>query len=368
MRFVRAEDADRAPGFVAAESLRIGGVFGAFKVVAHHGLRILNRHLLFRDEVDRERAARLRVLNKRGVEVLLHHPDARVVVDAVAVVVARIGLREVEGAVLFRVVEALFDRELNKGLRGHHVGRLGVVVLEAPLVAGSKVLLSGRSLGEPLVARTRFEIPDFGLVDEGDAEAFAGALFLNDGAERHGAFAGRAAAREEHVGDVVLGNARFLHVGVDRKGGFARKDRFRAREAEARFIEARGAVKLRLPEGNRREGEGVFRERIRKIVHAAVGLRAVDALLALAGRVVYEMLRFDGGAVGAARNDEGTVDSGFFTGDETRAHVSISLVFERGRGREDPAYTAPDKNRVKCIEEQSGRVFRKARRLVFRTD
>jgi len=61
-------------------------------------------------------------------------------------------------------------------------------------------------------------------------------------------------------------------------------------------------------------------------------------------------------------------DQSLFDEAETRAHVSISLVFERGRGREDPAYTAPDKNRVKCIEEQSGRVFRKARRPVFRTD
>ena len=178
------------------------------------------------------------------------------------------------------------------------------------------------------MARSRFEVPDFGLVDKGDAEAFAGTLFLNDGAERHGAFAGRAAAREENVGNVVLGNARFLHVGIDRKGGFARKDRFRAREAEAGFVEARGAVKLRLPEGNRREGKRILRERIRKVVHAAVGLRAVNALLTLAGRVVYEMLRFDGGAVGAAGNDEGTVGSGFFTGDETRAHVSFPLDFE----------------------------------------
>ena len=122
MRFVRTEDADRAPGFVAAEPLGIGVVVGAFKMVAHHGLGVFNGHLLFRGEVDRERAAGLRILDERGVEVLLHHPDARVVVDAVAVVVARIGLREIEGAVLFRVVEALFDGELHEILRSHHVG------------------------------------------------------------------------------------------------------------------------------------------------------------------------------------------------------------------------------------------------------
>ena len=68
-----------------------------------------------------------------------------------------------------------------------------------------------------------------------------------------------------------------LVVGVERERFVAREDRFRAREAEAGFVEADGAVQLRLPVRNRRVAHGVFRQRIAEVVHAAVRLAGIDA-------------------------------------------------------------------------------------------
>ena len=158
------------------------------------------------------------------------------------------------------------------------------------------------------------------LIDEGDAEAFACALRFNDLAQKENAFLGRAAARKDHVRDVVFGDARGLVVGVERERFVAREDRFRAREAEAGFVEADGAVQLRLPVRNRRVAHGVFRQRIAEVVHAAVRLAGIDAGLARDGRMNHEMLGLERRAVGAAGDEEGTVNGGVFADDDGSAH------------------------------------------------
>ena len=317
--FIRAEDADRTPGFGTVQVFAVRIVRGAFIVVAHDRLHVGERNLLFGLEVDGEVAAVVHGLFDRGVQDLLHDPDARVVVDAVAAVVARVGGGEVEGALL-RVVEALFRGERDERRAGELVFVFGIVEAEASLVARSEVAVGRDAFGHPLMARARFEIPDVVLIDEGDAEAFARTLRFNDLAEKEDAFLGRAAARQDHVRDVVFGDARGLVVGVERERFVAREDRFRAREAEAGFVEADGAVQLGLPVGNRRVAHGVFGKRIAEVVHAAVGLAGIDTRLAGDGRVNDEVLRLEGRAVRAARDEEGTVNGGVFADDDGSAH------------------------------------------------
>ena len=127
---------------------------------------------------------------------------------------------------------------------------------------------------------------------------------FNDAAEFRSALACGAAAAEQYVGDVVLGNARFLDVRINGKCGFRGEDRFRAGKSHAGFIEAAGTVKLRLPVGNRRIAQGILRKRVGEVIHAAVRFAAVKTGLTLAGRMNNEVLGFKRGAVGAAGDDE----------------------------------------------------------------
>ena len=153
-------------------------------------------------------------------------------------------------------------------------------------------------------AGTGFKVPNLGFVNERYAKTFTAPLRFNDAAEFCSAFACGAAAAEQYVGDVVLGNARFLDVRINGKCGFRGEDRFRAGESHAGFVEAAGTVKLRLPVGNRRVAEGILRKRVGEVIHAAVRFAAVKTGLTLAGRMNDEVLGFKRGAVGAAGDDE----------------------------------------------------------------
>ena len=302
--FIRAENADRTPRFIAAQAMTIRVMLGAGEMVAHQRLGILNGSLALGREEHGETAAGVRVLFKRRIEALLHYPDTRVVVSAVAVVVTCISLGKIEFTVGFRVVESLFDSKFNQVLRGHLVVGRRVISLEASLVAGGKIGVGWDTLRKPVVAGTGFKVPNLGFVNERYAKTFTAPLRFNDAAEFCSAFACGAAAAEQYVGDVVLGNARFLDVRINGKCGFRGEDRFRAGESHAGFVEAAGTVKLRLPVGNRRVAEGILRKRVGEVIHAAVRFAAVKTGLTLAGRMNDEVLGFKRGAVGAAGDDE----------------------------------------------------------------
>ena len=279
-------------------------MLGAGEMVAHQRLGILNGSLALGREEHGEAAAGVRVLFKRRVETLLHDPDTRVVISTVAVVVTRIGLGKIEFTVGFGVVESLFDSKFNQVLRSHLVVGGRIISLEASLVAGGKIGVGWDTLRKPVVAGTGFKVPNLGFVNKRYAKTFTAPLRFNDAAKFCSAFACGAAAAEQYVGDVVLGNARFLDVRINGKCGFRGEDRFRAGESHAGFVEAAGTVKLRLPVGNRRIAQGILRKRVGEVIHAAVRFAAVKTGLTLAGRMNDEVLGFKRGAVGAAGDDE----------------------------------------------------------------
>jgi len=163
------------------------------------------------------------------------------------------------------------------------------------------------------VARAGFEVPDFLLVDEHHAEAFAGADRFDDGAEDLDAFAGGLGTRQDDVMDVVFGDAGLFVVRVKLQGVVAGEDRFRAGDADAGFIEAHGAVQLGLPVGHRRVAHALLGERIFEVRRTVMVLGAVHAGLVLLGRMNDEVLSLEGAAVGRTRDEEGTVGGGAFT-------------------------------------------------------
>ena len=81
---------------------------------------------------------------------------------------------------------------------------------------------AGVRLSKPVVAGTGFEVPNLGFVNERYAETFTGTLCASMmRAERHAAPSRAVRQRaEQYVGDVVLGNARFLDVRINGKCGF----------------------------------------------------------------------------------------------------------------------------------------------------
>ena len=64
------------------------------------------------------------------------------------------------------------------------------------------------------MAGSRFQVPDFIGIDKGNAESFACAFFFDNRTEQQNAFLRRAATRQDDVGNVILGNARFFDIGV----------------------------------------------------------------------------------------------------------------------------------------------------------
>ena len=198
--FIRAENADRTPRFIAAQAMTIRVMLGAGEMVAHQRLGILNGSLALGREEHGETAAGVRVLFKRRIEALLHYPDTRVVVSAVAVVVTCISLGKIEFTVGFRVVESLFDSKFNQVLRGHLVVGRRVISLEASLVAGGKIGVGWDTLRKPVVAGTGFKVPNLGFVNERYAKTFTAPLRFNDAAEFCSAFACGAAAAMDDLG------------------------------------------------------------------------------------------------------------------------------------------------------------------------
>ena len=88
------------------------------------------------------------------------------------------------------------------------------------------------------------------------------------------------------------------------------EDGFRGGNAQAGFVVADGAVKLRLPVGNRGVAHAVLRERVLKVRCAVVISGSVHAGLVVLGRMDHEVLCLEGVAVGSSCNKEGSVGGG----------------------------------------------------------
>ena len=138
-------------------------------------LDVTEGELLVRLEEDGEVVLRHVLLLGGGVH-LLQVPDARVAVGGVELLVAGIGLVEVEVA----LVEVVLLRKVDQILGGEVIGLiLGVIVTEAALVAGDEVLVLGDAGGEPAVTGGSLEVPHLVLIDEADPEALGDAVLLD---------------------------------------------------------------------------------------------------------------------------------------------------------------------------------------------
>ena len=310
-------------------------MLGHVVVIAHQGLEIVDRDGLFGREIDLEIAAIVDGLLDGRIEVLLHDPDARVVVDAVTLVVAGVGGGEVEGTFL-GVPEAVLLRPAHDRGRAHHVLAFRIVFAQAALVARGHVLVGRGAVGDPLVARAGLEVPDLLAVDEADAEAFTAAGLLDDAAQKRARFARGRAAGEQNVGNVVLGDAGGLVVRVDRERVVAGEDGLGAGEAHARFVEAHGAVELGLPVRHGREAHAAGGLRPFEGGGALVVLRAVHRAFGPFARFVnHEVLGLEGAAVSAAGKKEGAVGRGLFSDNDGSAHLGCPQKMRRPEREKD---------------------------------
>ncbi len=204
-------------------------------------------------------------------------------------------------------------------------------------------------MGDPLVTRAGFKVPDLLGIHEAHAEAFAAARFLDDAAEKRAGFAGGRAARKEHVGNVVFGDAGNLVVGIDRKRVVTREDGLGAREPHARLVEAHGAVELGLPVRNGGEAHAALGLRPLKRRGALVVLRAVHGAFRPFARFMnHEVLSLEGAAVRAAGKKEGAVGRSLFSDDDGSAHLGCPHKKnrperEKGRRCDDYCRERPSK-------------------------
>ena len=307
MRLIGAEDTHRAVGFVAAKPLGVRIMrlqLSGLKVIAHDGLQVSNGDLLVGRGPYREASAGLHRLLETRRQQFLNLPDARIVVVAVTIIIAAVSLGKIEFSIFLRVVETVLYSEFNERFGSQKVRALRIVLLQTSLVAGSKVLVFRCALSEPLVARARFEVPHFLFIHQHNAETFSGTLGFNDGSEQLHGLASGFSHWQKHVRNVIFGDAGVLNIGINLQSIIARKDRFRSRKTDARFIPARCSVHLSLPIRNRGETHGIFRQRILKIVRSVVIGCSIHAFLPFLGRMNHQMLRFQCAAVSRAGNQD----------------------------------------------------------------
>ena len=110
-------------------------------------------------------------------------------------------------------------------------------------------MIGGRTVGNPLMCRAGFQIPDLFGIHKADAEAFGGSGRFNDVAEVGAGFSGGFATRENDVGNIVFGDAGYFVVRVEAQSKVGSENRFRSRDADTGSIETDGAVELGLPVG-----------------------------------------------------------------------------------------------------------------------
>ena len=274
------------------------------KVIAHDGLQVSNGDLLVGRSPYREASAGLHRLLETRRQQFLNLPDARIVVVAVTIIIAAVRLGKIEFSIFLRVVETVLYSEFNESFGSQKVRALRIVLLQTSLVAGSKVLVFRCALSEPLVARARFEVPHFLFIHQHNAETFSGTLGFNDGSEELHGLASRFSHGQKHVRNVIFGDAGVLNIGINLQSIIARKDRFRSRKSDARFIPARCTVHLGLPIRHCGEAHGIFRQRILKIVRSVVIGCSIHAFLPFLGRMNHQMLRFQCAAVSRAGNQD----------------------------------------------------------------
>ncbi|MNZ76687.1 hypothetical protein D3C78_952040 [compost metagenome] len=208
------------------------------------------------------------------------------------------------------LIEPLLRRKLDEIFRAHHVGTLGIVLLQAPLIARGEILVVGYTLRHPVVAGRGFQIPELVIVHDGNAEALARPYGLDDVTKQGDRLAGRAGAGEQHIRNVILGDALVLDVRIEGERRRRGEDRFGTADPDAFLIETCRTVQLGLPVRHSGVTQGVFRQGVAEIIGAVVGLGTVHAALPLLGRMDHEMLGFQRIAVGTAGHHHGAIGGG----------------------------------------------------------
>ena len=151
-------------------------------MVSHHALSVFNAEFAFRLHKDCKFSAVINRLNHRRIKELLNLPDARVIVNTVALVIAGVSGCKIKGT-FGRIIETVLFSELNQCRACELILSFGIIEAQTALIAGSKVNIIRDALSKPLMASTGFEIPDFFVVAEADTEAFAGAVSFDNLAE-----------------------------------------------------------------------------------------------------------------------------------------------------------------------------------------
>ena len=164
--------------------------------------------------------------------MLLHHPDARIVVDTVAAVVTGVGRGKVKVA-LCRIVKAVFGGKLHDVFARHHPRAFRRVLPQTALVAGCHVLFRRAAVGKPLMRRAGFKVPDVLIIDKAHTKAFSGTDLFDDAPQKCAGFFRRRRARQNHVRNIVFADAGFFVPGINQKGVIAGKDGFGAGETDA---------------------------------------------------------------------------------------------------------------------------------------
>ena len=185
---------------------------------------------------DGERVLRHILLHGRR-EDTLQSPYARIVIGGIVFVVLGISLVEVELA-LGRVIQTVLLCELDEVLRCDIVLLVvGIVLAETALVTRHEVLVVRHTASQETVSAAVLEIPGLLAVDESDAEALGGTVFLDQSTETLHALACRVDIRQHDVVGAVLGES-ILDVWVKLQRFGTAEDRLRAALADAQRVEA----------------------------------------------------------------------------------------------------------------------------------
>ena len=182
-------------------------------------------------------------------------------------------------------------------------GSIRIIKTQTALVAGAEIHIFRDSLSHPLMTGTGFQVPNFVVINESNAEAFAGAVCFNNLAQELNAFGSGMTAGKNDIDDVIFGNTGFFVVRIDGQCVVTGKNGFRTGHAEAGFVKADGTVQFCLPVGNRGVAHSVHRLRIAEIGCAVVILGAIHrAFRIVASRMNDEQLSLERRAIGTSCN------------------------------------------------------------------
>ena len=242
-------------------------VRGPFEVRAHQKINVFERHSVLRHTTPRNIVGRGRVTGGRRIpilawiEVALHVPGARRVVDAVfggggaegcarieMVVTQRRAATATAATVHADVSESARRLESEaatrsrahsavKVVRVHEFAQIGtahelalgaegvveVEIVDAELVGDGRIAVVRHAAGDPMVPADRFDIPDFVYVGNDDAVRFVGAVCFKQFGETCDAFACRGYVRQHEGDDVFFSDSARDFGGVS---GFSRRLQF----------------------------------------------------------------------------------------------------------------------------------------------